>query len=166
MQLTDSKQMQIKAVEQWVRTLPLTAKRGQVVDCNGNTLAISNTSYDVYLRAKEIGANAVFYGHTHVADITKQEGLKNRIKIKLAGIITVFNKKLLEEEKRKKNENKKTSKFSKILKRKETIYKLLDEGYIDRIGLNNSLFLSNIFFIKLQVILSSSIIIIVFFPLS
>lgn len=69
-------------------------------------------------------------------DITKQEGLKNRIKIKLAGVIPVFNKKLLEEEKRKKNENKKTSKFSKIFKRKETIYKLLDEGYIDRFGLS------------------------------
>lgn len=54
LQITDSKQMQIKAVEQWVRTLPLTAKRGRVVDCNGNTLAISNTSYDVYVRAKEI----------------------------------------------------------------------------------------------------------------
>lgn len=46
--------MQLKAVEQWVRTLPLTAKRGRIVDCNGNTLSLSNTSYNVYVRSKEI----------------------------------------------------------------------------------------------------------------
>ncbi len=46
--------MQIKAIEQWVRTLPLTAKRGQIVDCNGNILALSSTTYDCYVRAKEI----------------------------------------------------------------------------------------------------------------
>lgn len=46
--------MQVKAIEQWVRTLPLTAKRGQIVDCNGNILALSSTTYDCYVRAKEI----------------------------------------------------------------------------------------------------------------
>lgn len=54
LQVLDAKNMQIKAIEQWVRTLPLTAKRGQIVDCNGNILAISYTSYDVFVRAKEI----------------------------------------------------------------------------------------------------------------
>jgi len=54
LQVTSAENMQLKAIEQWVRTLPLTAKRGQVVDRNGNILAISYTSYDVYLRAKEI----------------------------------------------------------------------------------------------------------------
>jgi len=54
LQVVDSKSMQLKAVEQWVRTLPLTAKRGQIVDVNNNVLAISYTSYDVYLRAKEV----------------------------------------------------------------------------------------------------------------
>lgn len=54
LQVVDSKTMQIRAVEQWVRTLPLTAKRGQIVDTNGNILAISYTSYDVFVRAKEI----------------------------------------------------------------------------------------------------------------
>ncbi len=46
--------MQIKAVDQWVRSLPLKAKRGQITDINGNILAISYTSYDVYIRAKEV----------------------------------------------------------------------------------------------------------------
>ena len=54
LQINQSKNLQLKAVEQWVRTLPLTAKRGQIVDCNGNVLAISYTSYDVYVRAKEV----------------------------------------------------------------------------------------------------------------
>jgi len=54
LQVVDAKTLQIKAVEQWVRTLPLTAKRGQIVDSNGNILAISYTSYDVFVRAKEI----------------------------------------------------------------------------------------------------------------
>ena len=46
--------MQLLAVEQWVRTLPLTAKRGKVLDNNGNVLALSETSYNVYVRAKEV----------------------------------------------------------------------------------------------------------------
>ena len=54
LQVIKQKNMQIKAVEQWVRTLPLTAKRGQIVDCNGNILALSSTTYDCYVRAKEI----------------------------------------------------------------------------------------------------------------
>lgn len=54
LQISQSKNLQIHAVEQWVRTLPLTAKRGQIVDTNGNILAISYTSYDVFVRAKEV----------------------------------------------------------------------------------------------------------------
>ena len=54
LQVSSSKALQLKAVEQWVRTLPLTAKRGQIVDCNGNILAISYTSYNIYIRAKEV----------------------------------------------------------------------------------------------------------------
>lgn len=54
LQLGSNKPLQLKAVEQWVRSLPLTATRGKITDRNGNILAISYTSYDVYLRAKEI----------------------------------------------------------------------------------------------------------------
>ncbi len=54
LQIIGQKNLQIKAIEQWVRTLPLTAKRGQIVDTNGNILAISSTTYDCYVRAKEI----------------------------------------------------------------------------------------------------------------
>ena len=42
------------AVPQWVRTLPLSAKRGDIYDCTGDLLATSYTTYDVYVRAKNI----------------------------------------------------------------------------------------------------------------
>ena len=45
---------QILACEQWVRSLPLTAKRGKILDTSGNIMALSQTSYDVYIRAKEV----------------------------------------------------------------------------------------------------------------
>ncbi len=54
LQVTNQKSLQIKALDQWVRMLPLTAKRGQIVDTNGNILAISSTTYDCFVRAKEI----------------------------------------------------------------------------------------------------------------
>ena len=54
----NSEKLQLKAVSQWVRTLPLTAKRGQIKDINGTVLASSYTSYSVYIRAKEV-ENAV-----------------------------------------------------------------------------------------------------------
>ena len=54
MQGKNSKTLQLKAVEQWVRTLPLTATRGEIKDANGTVLATTYTSYDVYVRAKEV----------------------------------------------------------------------------------------------------------------
>ncbi|MGN0798524.1 MAG: hypothetical protein ACI4L7_03075, partial [Christensenellales bacterium] len=54
LQAIGSKNLQLRAVEQWTRMLPLTAKRGDIVDANGNILATSTTSYDVYVRAKEV----------------------------------------------------------------------------------------------------------------
>ncbi len=54
----NSEKLQLKAVSQWVRTLPLTAKRGEIKDVNGTVLANSYTSYSIYIRAKEV-ENAV-----------------------------------------------------------------------------------------------------------
>lgn len=54
LQVNNTENYQIKAIEQWVRTLPLKANRGKLLDTNGNVLAKSQTSYDVYVRAKEI----------------------------------------------------------------------------------------------------------------
>ena len=46
--------LQAKAIDQWTRDLPLTAERGNIYDCNGSTLAVSYTSYNLYVRAREI----------------------------------------------------------------------------------------------------------------
>ncbi len=59
LQNINSSNLQLKAVEQWTRMLPLTAKRGEIIDANGNVLATSTTSYDVYVRAKEVNSPAL-----------------------------------------------------------------------------------------------------------
>lgn len=49
-----SNNLQIKAQDQWTRTLFLKANRGKITDVNGNTLANNDVSYDVFLRAREV----------------------------------------------------------------------------------------------------------------
>ena len=46
--------LQQKATEQWTRDLPLSAKRGEITDKNGATLAVSYTTYNVYVRGREV----------------------------------------------------------------------------------------------------------------
>ncbi len=42
--------MQVKALSQWYRDLPIQAERGEIVDINGVVLADSQTTYTVYAR--------------------------------------------------------------------------------------------------------------------
>ena len=42
------------AAPQWVRSLPLVARRGDILDTTGSVLATSYTTYDVYVRAKNV----------------------------------------------------------------------------------------------------------------
>lgn len=53
-QVFDSEMLQKKAYSQWTRDLPITAERGKIYDANGATLAVSFTTYDIYLRGREI----------------------------------------------------------------------------------------------------------------
>ncbi|MGN1227380.1 MAG: penicillin-binding transpeptidase domain-containing protein [Christensenellales bacterium] len=53
-QLINGQWLQAKAVDQWTRDVPLKAKRGTVFDRNGNAIAISSPSYDVYVRARNV----------------------------------------------------------------------------------------------------------------
>ncbi|MCM1042961.1 MAG: penicillin-binding transpeptidase domain-containing protein [Corallococcus sp.] len=46
--------MVAKATDQWTRDLPIQAKRGNIVDVNGNIIATSSTVYGVYVRPKSI----------------------------------------------------------------------------------------------------------------
>ncbi len=43
-----------RGLSQWLRDLPLTAQRGQIVDRNGVVLASSFTTYDVYVRPSDV----------------------------------------------------------------------------------------------------------------
>lgn len=70
LQIINGKNLQIKAVEQWLRDLPLSSKRGEILDCNGVSLATTITTYDVYVRAR---------------NVTNPSGLANEIN-KLLGV--------------------------------------------------------------------------------
>lgn len=54
LQVVNSAWLQESAEQQWTRGLPLSAKRGTIYDRNGVALAVSYTSYDVYVRASNV----------------------------------------------------------------------------------------------------------------
>lgn len=49
-QVISGRELQAKALDQWLRDLPLSAKRGSIKDRNGVTLASSYSVYDIYVR--------------------------------------------------------------------------------------------------------------------
>ena len=54
LQIIKGRNLQLKASEQWLRDLPLSSKRGKILDCNGVSLATTITTYDVYVRARNV----------------------------------------------------------------------------------------------------------------
>jgi len=54
LQIIDGKKLQIMAAEEWLRDLPLSSRRGEILDCNGVSLATTVTTYDVYVRARNV----------------------------------------------------------------------------------------------------------------
>lgn len=53
-QIIQSDWLTKKAASQWTRDLPINAKRGNITDVNGASLAESYSSYDVYVRASMV----------------------------------------------------------------------------------------------------------------
>lgn len=53
-QIIMGREYSLKAVDQWTRDLPLSAKRGEILDANGAILATSQTSYSVYVRPNAV----------------------------------------------------------------------------------------------------------------
>ena len=53
-QVINGKELQQRATDQWTRDLALTAPRGSVFDATGDTLAVSYTTYDVYVRGRQV----------------------------------------------------------------------------------------------------------------
>ena len=53
-QINDGKELQQRATDQWTRDLKMTAKRGSFFDCTGDAIAVSYTTYNVYVRGREV----------------------------------------------------------------------------------------------------------------
>ena len=54
LQLVAGKDLQVLASSQWLRDLPLSAKRGNILDRNGVVIATTETTYNVYVRARNV----------------------------------------------------------------------------------------------------------------
>ena len=48
----------------------------KIVAVHGDRYGVKSTPMKIYLRAKELGANVVFYGHTHVPLIEEIDGIQ------------------------------------------------------------------------------------------
>ena len=53
-QIINGKNLQSLALDQWTRDLSLTAPRGTIYDTTGDTIAVSYTTYNVYVRGREV----------------------------------------------------------------------------------------------------------------
>ncbi len=53
-QIINGKSLQLKATDQWTRDLKIVAPRGTIYDRTGATLAVSYTTYNVFVRAREV----------------------------------------------------------------------------------------------------------------
>ena len=47
-------ELQIKALDQWTRNVPVLAKRGEIVDRNGVVLASGKQTYTVFVRPRSV----------------------------------------------------------------------------------------------------------------
>ncbi len=54
LQVINGKQLQSRATDQWTRDLAIVAPRGTIYDRTGSALAVSYTTYNVYVRAREV----------------------------------------------------------------------------------------------------------------
>ncbi len=53
-QIVNGENLQRKATDQWTRDLAIVAPRGTIYDRTGSTLAVSYTTYNIYVRAREV----------------------------------------------------------------------------------------------------------------
>lgn len=54
LQIINGKHLQVLASDEWLRDLPLKSKRGEIYDSNNVSIATTITSYDVYVRARNV----------------------------------------------------------------------------------------------------------------
>ncbi len=54
LQIINGEKLQLKATDQWTRDLAIIAPRGNIYDSTGATMAVSYTTYNVFVRAREV----------------------------------------------------------------------------------------------------------------
>ncbi len=62
-QIINGQELQSKATDQWTRDLSIVAPRGTIYDRTGSSLAVSYTTYNVYVRGREIKEPSVVAIH-------------------------------------------------------------------------------------------------------
>ncbi len=76
-QLIKGQWLQAKAADQWTRDLPLKAKRGTIFDTNGNVIAENYTTYDIYIRARQVNnPSQVAFTLSQILDVDYETTLK------------------------------------------------------------------------------------------
>lgn len=91
-QIVQGKDLQLKAIDQWTRDLPVAASRGLIVDRNGVVLADNSEVYAVYLRCRLLGdvdKTAEILAETLDMD---ENALKEKIRTHATSEITVKKK--------------------------------------------------------------------------
>ncbi len=66
-QIINGNSLQLKATDQWTRDLAIVAPRGTIYDTTGSTLAVSYTTYNIYVRSREVTSPS------HVATVLSSE---------------------------------------------------------------------------------------------
>ena len=54
LQVINGKNLQARATDQWTRDLSIVAPRGTIYDSTGSAVSVSYTTYNVYVRAREV----------------------------------------------------------------------------------------------------------------
>ena len=86
LQLISGKKLQVKALDQWSRDIPITGERGNIFDINGKILADTATLYTVYARpnsVKDKSKTAQILGNILNVNI---ENLYNRLNSKVSEV--------------------------------------------------------------------------------
>ena len=86
LQLISGKKLQVKALDQWSRDIPITGERGNIFDINGTILADTATLYTVYARpnsVKDKSKTAQILGNILNVNI---ENLYNRLNSKVSEV--------------------------------------------------------------------------------
>lgn len=97
LQIIDGKNLQIKAAEEWLRDLPLASKRGEILDSSGVSLASTITTYDVYVRARNVTEPAKLA--SAISEILQEDYQQAYAKVTNKSLSEILIKMQVEEEK-------------------------------------------------------------------